>query len=231
VIKVATYNIRHAQAMNDKVDLDGLARVILEISPDMIGLQEVDKGWARSGNVNQAKYLADYTGMYYVFSAAMKRGSSEFGNAVLSRFPILKWESVALPSTVREPRSILTTWIELRGRMIQFVTTHLGLNQQERIDHINHKLLPLLQPKQRVILTGDFNCLPSSPEVALINRVMTDTCPPDQELPTFPADRPAEKIDYIMHSAQFKAVMVEVVHASASDHLPLVSELAFPVGS
>lgn len=216
--------------MNDKVDLDGLAQVIMAISPDIIGLQEVDKGWARSGNVNQAKYLADYTGMYYVFSAAMKRGSSEFGNAVLSRFPIMKWESIPLPSSAREPRSILITFIELRGRMIKFVTTHLGLNQQERIDHINNKLLPVLKSNDRLILTGDFNCLPSSPEVAILNRVMIDTCPSGQELFTFPTDRPAEKIDYIMHSAQFKSVTVEVIHASASDHLPLVCELAFSPG-
>jgi len=221
VLRVGTYNIRHGMGLDEKVDLDRVAEVIRGLRVDIIGLQELDKGWRRSGRVDQAQHLARLLGMNYVFAPGLNRGTAQFGNAVLSRYPVVFWEAYPMKS-LREPRVLLRAVIEFEGRRINFYTTHLGLNQRERLRHIEEILVPALRSGRHIILTGDFNCLPESLEMIRLTQVLQDACPPPDQF-TFPSHAPRERIDYILYSGGLVREQVVVHQADASDHNPLIA--------
>ena len=109
-IRVLCYNIHHGAGMDGELDLKRIARVIKSASPDIVSLQEVDKQTERSHGVDQAKELARLTGMQYAYGASMPFQGGEYGNAVLTTFPIRASETVPLPG---EPRSALCVTLSL----------------------------------------------------------------------------------------------------------------------
>ncbi len=220
-LRVVTYNIRHGLGLDDRIDLDRVGKVIRELGADLVGLQEVDRGWRRSGNMDQARYLAGIMDMNYVFAPAISRGTAQYGNAVLSRYPILFWESFPLKS-LWEPRVLVRAVIETSGIRVNFYTTHLGLSRRERMRHINDVVLPVVSKGRRVILTGDFNCGPDSPEMQKLTGVLRDARPPEGQF-TFPSANPAKRIDYILYTGSWDAVESRVFSADASDHNPVLT--------
>ncbi|NLV15965.1 MAG: endonuclease [Syntrophomonadaceae bacterium] len=218
--RAGTYNIRHGKGLDGRVDLDRVAQVIVKMSADIVGLQEVDKNRYRSGHIDQAGYLANATGMFCCFAPGLRQGMALYGNAVLSRHPIIYWESQTMRS-LRERRVLLRTVIEIKGRRINFFTTHLGLNHKERLRHINKIIIPMIKGNRNTILTGDFNAYPDSPELQSLQEVLRDSCNSHEEL-TFPSDSPRVRIDYVMHSPGFQVSSTEVISQDASDHNPLI---------
>jgi len=126
-----------------------------------VALQEVDCVLARSGNVDQAVKLGRITNMEARFGMAMRLHGGEYGNAVLSRFPIVRAENHALPhSEGREPRTALVCWVApAPGIEVAFARTHLDyledptdrLMQAREIDHW------LSGREEPAVLAGDFN--------------------------------------------------------------------------
>lgn len=221
ILRVATYNIRHGLGLDGRVDMERVGQVIRDLGVDLIGLQEVDKGWRRSGYVDQARFLAEMMNMNYVFAPAISRGFSQYGNAILSRYPIAFWESFLLTS-LPETRALVRTVIELGSSRVNFYTTHLGLNQRERMRHINDVVLPVISTGSRAILTGDFNCLPDSPEMQRLAGLLQDASPPVGQY-TYPSSNPKERIDFVMYTGSWDLVESQVFGADASDHNPLLT--------
>jgi len=126
-LRVLTYNIHHGEAMDKKFDYERLARVINDLSPDIVALQEVDNGTERASGVDQAALLGKLCKMHHAFGQAMPYQGGQYGEAVLSRFPIKKAVVHPLPySTNQEPRAALEVLIEPEGLgPIVFVGTHL----------------------------------------------------------------------------------------------------------
>ena len=107
-LRVLTYNIHHGEGSDGKFDYERLAGKIDELRPDVALLQEVDRGTKRAGGVDQAARLAELTGMESVFGRAMPYEGGEYGLAILSRFPIERFETYPLPFDFgQEPRSLL----------------------------------------------------------------------------------------------------------------------------
>ena len=224
-LRVVTYNIRHGLGLDDRVDLERVGRVISELEADLVGLQEVDRGWRRSGNMDQARYLAEILDMNHVFAPAISRGTAQYGNAILSRYPIVFWEYFPLESRW-EPRVLVRAVIETGGIRLNFYTTHLGLWRRERMRHINDVLLPVISRERRVILTGDFNCGPDSPEMRKLTGVLRDASPPEGQY-TFPSAGPTKRIDYVLYTGDWDAVESRVVSAEASDHNPVLTDFSW----
>ncbi|MGE5417317.1 MAG: endonuclease/exonuclease/phosphatase family protein [Acidobacteriota bacterium] len=224
-VRVATYNIRSGEGIDGRVDIARIARVIGDMDVDIIGLQEVDRNWRRSQNIYQARYLAKALGMHYVYGPALTRGSAQYGNAVLSRYPILSSQVHPLAS-YRENRAVLQAVIDVSGHILNFTVTHLGLSLQERLWHIRDIIKPLLITDDPLVLVGDFNCDPRSPEVLEFENLLIEAFPKSGYF-TFSSDKPDQRIDYIMHNRLLKTVSVEVIESQASDHLPLAALLAF----
>jgi endonuclease/exonuclease/phosphatase family metal-dependent hydrolase len=120
-LRVMTFNIRHGDGLDRRVDLARAAGVIRAARPDVVGVQEVDRHYGdRSGFVDQAQWLADTLGMHLAYGATLDldppaagRPRRRFGNAVLSRHPISDSDNVLLPrSGGHEQRGLLRAGID-----------------------------------------------------------------------------------------------------------------------
>lgn len=155
-LRVMTFNIRHAKGMDGKVDLSRVAGAILKADADVVALQEVDRYQPRSGFQNQVKRLAARLGMHDSFSPSIDLGFMQYGNAILSKYPIDE-KRVAFMNGIAERRSLLIAKIRLDGQEVTIANTHLGVLEKER-----EKQIPLLNGilnglEQPAILCGDFN--------------------------------------------------------------------------
>src|SRR5687768_17253955 len=88
-LRVMTYNVHVGIGMDKKLDLSRVAAVINGERPDIVALQEVDRGVERTGRVDQIRELARLTKMDYAFAHNLNFQGGQYGVAVLSRTPIL----------------------------------------------------------------------------------------------------------------------------------------------
>ena len=104
-LRVLTYNIHHGEGMDRLFDYERLARIIRDAKPDLVALQEVDNATERSQGVDQATRLGELTKMHAAFGRAMYYSGGQYGEAVLSRFPIIDSRARVLPFRYgQEPR-------------------------------------------------------------------------------------------------------------------------------
>ncbi|AGL01576.1 endonuclease/exonuclease/phosphatase family protein [Desulfoscipio gibsoniae] len=223
-ISVLSYNIRNCRGINNRVSLDAVASTIAGTRADIIGLQEVDYCNPRSAFAHQAARLSNMLGMYYVYGPNVTWGCiARFGNAVLSRYPILCWHNYPLPS-YGEQRGLLRVEIKLAGQSTVFFTTHLGLNHQERMQQVEKIMQIVHGVSSPLLLTGDFNAKPYSEEIKRIQNLLQAGDLTGAGL-TFPSDYPKYKIDYIFHSHHWTLTETKVYSSLASDHLPLLAKV------
>lgn len=234
-IRVLSYNIHHGEGGDRRVDLARIAAVIREAKPDLVALQEVDKGVARTGRVDQPAQLAELTGLTVAFEKNIDYQGGEYGNAVLSRLPIVAQRNHALPkSQPGEQRGMLEVRVQAAGgREVVLLATHFDYrpDDTERIGSaaLVRELLAG-RPDAPLILAGDLNDLPDSRVLADLRQVLTDcvSAAGDPATWTYPADRPERRIDYILHNARGLRCLETRVLAEpiASDHRPVLSVFA-----
>src|ERR1043166_5454579 len=88
-IRGMTYNIHVGVGMDKKLDLPRIAKVINDQHPDLVGLQEVDRGVERTQRIDEIAELARLTKMDYAFAFNLKYQGGQYGVAILSKSPIL----------------------------------------------------------------------------------------------------------------------------------------------
>lgn len=230
--KVLSYNIHHANppSVSDKIDLEAIAKVINDSGADLVGLQEVDVNTIRSGkSSNQAEDLGKMTGMHVFFSKGIDYQGGEYGTAILSRYPIKEAERFELPDLEglkAEPRTLAVVTVEVEGKWVKFANTHLDYtNAENNLLQVN-KILEIFEgEKLPVILVGDFNALPESASIQLLDQHFIRSCTVDCGF-TIPQVQPNRTIDFIMASkdAPLKVIGHEVIDEPyASDHLPVLA--------
>ena len=243
-LRVMTYNIYGARATSpaNAADLDAIAEVIRRQNPDFVTLNEVDVFTNRTGkDVHQARDLAEKLGMEWHFSKAIDRDGGEYGDAVLSKYPILEKRSYRLPCAAEQPgedRSLCVIRVQIDGKDLYVASTHL--------DHLSGDASRLVQATEirrirdtelegDLILCGDLNAIPSSNVIATMTAFLTNVGTIDQY--TFPSENPTRKIDYILYAPirHFGVQNCTVVSRSdqqvdgvdASDHRPVVADIRF----
>lgn len=238
ILKVMSYNIHRGnppEAGADVIDLQQAANVIRSQQPDLVALNEVDKFTRRSGvSLDEARELGRLTGMYYFFAKAMDYDGGQYGDAVLSKYPIIDSIRYALPPyNVKgiEPRDIAMITVEVSGKKILFASTHLDHtgNEEYRILQANtivNDILPKL--KYPLIIAGDWNATPDSKPISILTQILVSGCSGSGCPLTFPYNNPDRSIDYIMFTPddQFTFMSYKAIPGMiASDHLPLVAEV------
>ncbi len=220
-LRVLTYNIHHGQGTDEVFDLERLARVINDLSPDIVALQEVDKNTDRASGVDQAAALGKLCKMHHAFGQAMPYQNGQYGEAILSRFPIAKTLTHPLPyNTGQEPRASLEVHIRVEGiGPVVFVGTHLCHQSNDNRIQQNKRMGELLAKEEGppVILAGDFNARPDSgPMAVLLEDGWVDTV------------APRSRIDYVLVRAADPWRVREVIIVDepvASDHDPVLTVL------
>lgn len=228
-LKVMSYNIHIGQDSDNVDQLEGLAKFIKSSKADLIGLQEIDSVCNRSGKVDQIKFLAEKTGMYYAYARHFAFDGGSYGIGILSRYPLsnIKDHRVILTSSGTEDaatRALLTADVFLRGKQVTFATVHMDYRDSNSRYAQSDEIAKVFgEMEQPVILTGDFNAYPGTKEVMKLQTIFTDTT--SDSAITFPAINPLNKIDYIMVSKNTldKVIKQEVYPVLYSDHLPVMS--------
>lgn len=227
LIKVMTYNIHRGINKNNQLDLDGIAEVIKGTDPDIVALQEVERFSIRTGFKDQIKYLADKLSMNYAYGKSINILNGQYGNAILSKYPVEEYEVKPLPSEV-ENRTLLQAVLNINGSRISIYNTHLGLNRDERDKQVT-EIMNITSTKEKFILAGDFNSAPD--KLGAVTRRLKDSASYDEknyERPTFENEDIAERIDYVFASHEFSIMGYEVLKSEASDHYPVISILKVP---
>lgn len=223
-LRVMAYNVKHGRGMDGVVDLERAAQVIEAHGPDVVTLQEIDRGAARTKGVDQAAWLGERLGMESRFGAFMAYDGGEYGMAVLSRLPILDSRNVPLASGP-EPRTAL--WVRVRleeGRELVVVGVHLYGSPDQRLAQARDLLEALEEVAVPVVLAGDFNSEPGSPVMELLGASFVSVDKGEDRL-TFDSVEPRVEIDHVLVRpvGTFTRSHLEVLDEPlASDHRPLL---------
>jgi len=229
-VRVLSYNIHHGEGTDGRVDLKRLAKVILSVRPDVVGLQEVDVGTERTHRTDQAEELARLTGMQAAFGSNLKFEGGDYGNVILSRFPIKSQKNHPLPNpTSGEPRGALEVELSLgeidEGASLRFVSTHFDHRGQASREAAAREINRLFGTADAdpVVLVGDLNAVPDSETLDILRQQWVDASREIQVV-----GRPERQIDYVLcrPASQWKVVEVRVLNERvASDHRPVLAVL------
>ena len=230
-LRVMSYNIHVGVGMDKKLDLQRIADVIKQEKPDLVGLQEVDRGVKRTEGKDEIAELAKMTEMHSAFAHNVDFQGGQYGVAILSRFPITntvhrKFEN----KRVAERRGMLRVEVNVGGRTLNFVTTHLDYQYADSRLFETEQLLKLLEGvKGPLIVTGDFNDEPAGSSYQLMLGGFEDSWVRSRAKGdgfSYPADKAVKRIDYIFTAPRtVKAKRAWIVNTLASDHLPLVADV------
>jgi endonuclease/exonuclease/phosphatase family metal-dependent hydrolase len=237
--RIVTYNVHRCVGNDRRLDVARVAAVLAELNPDIVALQELDVGRRRTGGVDQAHEIAQRLDMACHFHAALQVEEERYGDAILTAYPERLVKVGPLPGYHRmrslEPRGALWVEVEIDGRPVQIINTHLGLVPREQQIQAAHLAGPawLEHPDCRwpAILLGDFNATASS----LVYRTLTQQLKPARRLAarkqptsTFPSPLPVLRIDHLFVSpgidVQDVSAPFDPLTRVASDHLPLVMD-------
>ncbi|BCS35863.1 metal-dependent hydrolase [Luteitalea sp. TBR-22] len=166
VLKVLTFNIHHAEGEDGTLDVARVAQVIRDAGADIVGLQEVDRGAERTGRRDLLKEIADLAGLRFAFGKNLDLQGGDYGNALLTRFPIVSEGNRALPVIGGgEPRGVLQVVLDVEGTQVLVLTTHLDHRRPDpqRVASAE-AMLEMLQAwgDRPAIALGDFNDVPGS---------------------------------------------------------------------
>ena len=236
-LRVLCYNIHYGQGMDGKYDIERLAEVIKAAKPDLVALQEVDVGVLRSGRVHQLQKLGELTGLTARFGPTQHYEGGLFGNAVLTRLPILDELIQPLPYTDATPErqtyprgAMVVTVQAPDGNPLRFISTHFQHNvPEDRVEEAKaiNTLFAAPADTLRTILAGDFNATPEAEPIAILEKRWTHAIDAARA-PSAPSVNPKSRIDYIFfrEQNQFRVASSEVLpEAMASDHRPVLAVL------
>jgi endonuclease/exonuclease/phosphatase family metal-dependent hydrolase len=231
-LRVLSYNIHHAEGVDRKLDVERIARVILSVKPDLVAIQEVDQKVKRSQVVDQPAELSRLTKMQVVFGANIELQGGHYGNALLSRFPIVRHKNHLLPNIdASEQRGVIEAEITLPDskQSLLLFATHLDFRADDRERLASAKVINELAEKHReqpALLAGDLNATPESKTLEQFASMWTRA----NDIPraTIPVDQPKKQIDFILYRPQdrWKVMEVQVLdEAVASDHRAIFAVL------
>ena len=243
--RILTYNVHRCVGTDRRLDVGRVAEVIARLEPDIVALQELDVGRARTGGVDQAQAIAAGLAMTSRFHPAMRVEAELYGDAILTPHPERLIRADSLPS-VRgvpglEPRGALWSAIDFDGTILNVFNTHFGLVPREQ----RMQAAALVGPQWLgdpactgpTILTGDFNATSITRPYHALTKRLADAqrrLGLKPSVKTFPSSFPAIRIDHCFVSPEIRVTgamtPLHPLARTASDHLPLVIDFEFQPG-
>ena len=226
-LRVMTYNMHSGRGVDDRYDLTRIADVIRSYAPDIVALQEVDHGRARTSADDQSELLGAQLGMQAHFAPTLEKDTGRYGIATLTRLPTLEVRKIFLPAHAHlrsEPRCALATRHSWDGGEVEMINTHLSTLFRERPGQV--AAIAAEFASEALVIAGDFNMTPWSSAYRLLKRGLRSAT---FFARTWPSYAPIAPIDHILFRGR-----LELIHGGAwrggpareaSDHLPVVAEL------
>jgi len=236
-LRIATYNIHKGRGIDGRVRIERIARVLAAVHADLVALQEVVSCEGRSAEDHQARYLAEQFGYYYAIGETRKYRGGAYGNVTLSRWKFERTRHADLSVFGREERGVLRTDLRLGKTLVHVFNIHLGTGHLERRKQarrlLDADLLKAIDISGPRIVLGDFN----EWTWGLATRTLrdglhlTDLRGHLRRTRSYPSGLPLLHLDHIYYDRHFEVEGARF-HRSrmslvASDHLPLVADVAF----
>ena len=239
-IRFLSYNIHSSYDVEGRFDIEGIAGVIEDSGASVVGLQEVPRGRLLSGVTDQLTLLANRLGFEHF--AFFGTTDPTWGNAILSRFPIITVDRALLPQ-VGTPlrRGYLGATLDVGGREILFISTHLQhVNDSDAHDDdpeadlypVHHEQIAAILTEwggaQPAVMVGDFNARPGWRQIEeLVAAGWVDAWAEAGEGEGFTSNArdPRFRIDYIFSTPDLVALDAGVIQSRASDHFAVAADI------
>ncbi len=266
-LRIIAYNIAHGRGTGDSNwtdaatrhnHLDAIADFLKAQDADVVVLNEVDYSAVWSGHENQAERIARAAGYRYRaeqrnIDSAVPFAALRFGNAILSRYPIVEAYVIDLPGYAAletmlagKKRAAACVIETEQGDRFRVVGAHLETRGDEsfRVNSAKAILAGLKPPDMPTVIAGDLNStLPGLPGARVTSDgttgtstlrdvagyVASPTAPAGDQshvyAPTFPSWEPERTIDWVWVKRPFLIESVHVPDSDLSDHLPVVVDI------
>lgn len=161
-LRIVAYNIRHGEGMDSQVDLERIAAVLERLDPDVVALQEVDKGTERTAGVDQPARLGELLGMQAFHGAHRPYQGGEYGNALLTRLPVRGVQTHPIPPAGESALTVHEIEVStgVADQMVSVVSVHLAGTPEERMRQAETVSSLFADAQHPVVLAGDFNARP-----------------------------------------------------------------------
>jgi len=240
-IRVLVLNMHAGKDAAGKSNLEGIAALVKTTAADLVLLQEVDRGTARSGAVDQVAELEKLTGYTTAFGASLLHyQGGEYGIAALSRgyigyratFPLHVSPIQTRADGSHEPRVALLAFPLVRGVSWRAINTHLdpadGAARAQEVQQVAALARDQQVSGAPLVAGGDFNSTPDNPVLAPLKdaglRDAWTECGTGDGF-TYPADKPIKRIDYLFLSGTLHCASARVIDTTISDHRPVLITL------
>ena len=222
-LKLMSYNVRNTKGMDGVRDYQRIANVIINESPDVVAIQELDSMTTRSEQKYVLGELAERTQMHGNYVPAISFQGGKYGIGILSREKPLNIKAMSLPGR-EEKRALMVAEFE----DYFFACTHLSLTEEDRLASLEIIKSCITQSTKPFFLAGDLNDTPDSKFIKALQedfQILTNT-----KKATYPAPEPTETIDYIAalksRTEDFAVLSTQVLEEPlASDHRPITAHL------
>lgn len=253
-VRVATYNIHKGRlgiGPLERSSIHDIQRALHSTAADFVFLQEVQsehtssaKKWARHNKIAQHEYLASSLDYHVAYEVNARTRAGAYGNALLSRWPIVSIQHRDMSDHRFEQRGLLHAKVALPNTEVDCIVVHLGLlagSRQRQLQHLMAYITEHIISSSPLIIAGDFNDwqgrLGSSlsrlglSEAGLDPETASAGGKPfykSKRLATFPAKMPILPLDRI-YTRGFQVLDLRVLRGKpwsrASDHAPMVADL------
>ena len=223
-VVIGSYNIHSCRGLDRRRSPARIAAVLKELACDIYALQEVDNEQGKDDDSMQLEYLSRALSMAAVPGLRIVRHSGQYGNALLTRLPIVSVHRHDLSYSWFEPRGALDIQLELGAHKLRVIATHLGLSRSERRSQWRQLLraVAAAPPGLPTIVLGDMNeWFPFSATLRDAHRILGEPLAPV----AFPSFAPFLALTRIWVRPVSAIVSIDVhrtpVARRASDHLPV----------
>lgn len=222
-VRVMTWNIHGAVGRNPRFDLARVVELIRRWDPDIVALQEVDSRRALEGAANPFEYLPEALGIHAIGARSITGTDGDYGQILISRFPIVAHDVHDISYPEREPRCAIRALLTTPLGPLTVIATHLGLSIRERRDQVR-ALIELATGRAPTVMVGDFNdwFWPGS-----VRKALTRVLGGRTRYRTFPSMFPVFRFDRIYCRPREVLVksFIDPAARALSDHLPVIADL------
>lgn len=252
-LRLVTFNIAHGRGLTPiqgltssrklRLNLRKIAALLGKLEADLVAMQEVDECSVWAGSFDHLDYLRAHAGYKHAAFGINNRRLGLmnlcYGNAILSRFPILDTETIVFGKKRLGEKGFLFAEIDVGGRVVPVVNLHLHFGSRaRRLVQLDH-LVSWLREKERErgkkwaippIVCGDFNTPDTGDDATAslfshLNDYGDYSLHPRLGL-TFPSPMPRRALDFVFVPPGCKLVRSEVIRSYLSDHRPVMVEFS-----